>query len=156
MCPVRALDANSHRASMRRRADQLLVCYAPPKRGLPATKQTLSRWIVDTINTACESSQFPLPMGVRAHSRSVAASKASLAGVQIQDICNTAGRSTPLKFVRFYSLEMRATLFRPLTLDVLRKDTLWAGTSVSMGISSPMSSQSQLEVLKRNISRLRM
>ncbi len=50
MCPVQALDANVHRAAMWRRADQLLVCYGPPKRGLPATKQTLSRWIVDAIN----------------------------------------------------------------------------------------------------------
>ncbi len=58
---------------------ELLVCYGPPKRGLPASKQTLSRWIVDAINIAYESSDLPLPMGVKAHStRSVAASKASL------------------------------------------------------------------------------
>ncbi len=110
MCPVRALDTYVHRAAMWRRADQLLVYYGPPKRGLPATKQTLSRWIVDAINTAYEFSQLPSPMGVRAHStRSVAASKAFLAGVPIQDICNAAGWSTPLTFVRFYGLDMRAT-----------------------------------------------
>ncbi len=47
MCPVRALDAYVHRAALWRRADQLLVCYGPPKKGLPPYKQTLSWWIVD-------------------------------------------------------------------------------------------------------------
>ncbi len=48
-----------------------------------------------------------LPMGVKAHStRSVAASKALLTGVPIQDICNTAGWFTPLKF---FGLDMQAT-----------------------------------------------
>ncbi len=40
MCPVRALDAYVHRAALWRRADQLLVCYGPPKRGLPASTFT--------------------------------------------------------------------------------------------------------------------
>ncbi len=62
MCPVRALDAYVHRAALWRKGDQLLVCYGPPKRGLPATKQTLSRWIVDAINISFESSQLPSPM----------------------------------------------------------------------------------------------
>ncbi len=110
MCPVRALDAYVHRAAMWRKADQLLVCFGPPKRGRPASKHTLSRWIVDAIHVAYESSELPSPMGVRAHSTSsVAASKAFLAGVPIQDICNAAGWSTPLTFVRFYGLDMRGT-----------------------------------------------
>ncbi len=110
MCPVRALDTYVHRAALWRKGDQLLVCYGPPKRGLPASKHTLSRWIVDAINMAYESSDLPSLMGVKAHStRSVAASKAFLAGVPIQDICNAAGWSTPLTFVRFCGLDMRAT-----------------------------------------------
>ncbi|KAI2645044.1 ORF V: Enzymatic polyprotein [Labeo rohita] len=45
---------------------------------------------------------------VKAHStRSVSASKAFLEGVSIQDICNAAGWSTPLTFVRFYDLDLR-------------------------------------------------
>ncbi|MCI4395880.1 hypothetical protein PGIGA_G00197280 [Pangasianodon gigas] len=91
MCPVRALDAYVHRDALWRRADQLFVCFGPPKRGLPATKQTLSRWIVDAICLAYESSGLPSPLGVKAHStRSVAASRAFLAGVSMQDICNAA------------------------------------------------------------------
>ncbi len=87
MCPVQALGTYAHRAALWRKVDQLLVCYGPLKRGLPATKQTLSRWIVDAIKIYFESSQLPSPMGVRAHStRSVAASKAFLVGVPIQEV----------------------------------------------------------------------
>ncbi len=64
---------------MWRKSDQLFICYGPSKRGLPATKQTLSQWIVDAISMWYESSGLPLPLGVKAHStRSVAASKAFL------------------------------------------------------------------------------
>ncbi len=66
------------------------------KKGRPAAKQTLSRWIVDAIIAAYESSDLPSPLGVKAHStRGMAASKAFLAGVPIQDICDAAGWSTP-------------------------------------------------------------
>ncbi len=110
MCPVRALDAYVHRAALWRRADQMLVCYCPPKRDLPASNRTLSWWIVDAFTVAYESYDFPSPLGVKAHSkRSVAASKTFLAGVPMQDICNTAGWATPLVFVRFYDLDLRAT-----------------------------------------------
>ncbi|KAI2668801.1 hypothetical protein H4Q32_005606 [Labeo rohita] len=86
MCPVRALDTYVHRAAMWRKSDQLFVCYGPPKRGLPATKQTLSRWIVDAIECAYESSGLPPPLGVKAHStRSMATSKAFLSFAMLRD-----------------------------------------------------------------------
>ncbi|KAL0161741.1 hypothetical protein M9458_045466, partial [Cirrhinus mrigala] len=110
MCPVCALDAYVHRAALWRKSEQLFVCYGPPKKGFPASKETLSRWIVDAISTAYESSDLPSPLGVKAHStRAMGASKAFNAGVPIQDICNAAGWSTPLTFVRFYNLDVRAT-----------------------------------------------
>ncbi|KAI2645569.1 Thiazole synthase [Labeo rohita] len=65
MCPVCALDAYVHRAALWRKSDQLFVCYGPPKKGHPATKQTLSRWIVDAISTAYESSDLPRRWGSR-------------------------------------------------------------------------------------------
>ncbi len=66
------------------------------KKGLPATKQTLSRWIVDAISIAYDCSD--LPLGVKAHStRSVAIFKAFLAGVSVQDICNAADVPRPLR-----------------------------------------------------------
>ncbi len=77
MCPVRALDTYVHRATQWRRSDQLLVCVGPPRRGLPASKHTISRWIVEAITACYESSGLPSPLGVKAHStRGVAASKA--------------------------------------------------------------------------------
>ncbi len=110
MCPVRALDAYVHRTALWRRADQLLVCYGPPKKGLPDSMQTLNRWIVDAIIVAYESSDLPSPLGVNAHStRGMATFKAFLAGVPIQDICDAAGWSMPLTFVRSYDLDLRAT-----------------------------------------------
>ncbi|MCI4385498.1 hypothetical protein PGIGA_G00051260 [Pangasianodon gigas] len=68
---------SGRRTALWRKADQLLVCFGPPKRGFPASKQTLSRWIVESISLAFESSGLPSPLGVKAHStRAVAASKA--------------------------------------------------------------------------------
>ncbi len=86
----RALDTYVHRAAPWRKVDQLLICYGPLKRGLPASKQALSRGIVEAINMSYESSDLP-------------------------------------------------SLFRPLALDVLHRDTHWAGTgkSGSVGISFP-------------------
>ncbi len=82
----------------------------PLRRVFLLPKRTLSRWIVDAITVAYESSDLPSPLGVKAHTiRSMAASKVFLAGVHMQDICDTAGWSTPLTFVRFYDLDLQAT-----------------------------------------------
>ncbi len=67
VCPVRALDIYVHRAALWRKSDHHFLCYDPHKKGLPANKQTLSRWIVDAI-TSYESSDLPSPLGVRTHS----------------------------------------------------------------------------------------
>ncbi len=57
-----------------------------------------------------ESSDLSSPLGVKAHStQGMTASKAFLAGVPMQDICDTAGWSTPLTFIRFYELALRDT-----------------------------------------------
>ncbi len=107
---VRALDTYVHRADLWRKSDQLFVCYGPHKKGITANKQTLRRWIVDAITTAYESSDLPSPLGVRAHSiRSMVASKALSSGTSLQDICDAVGWTTPLTFVRFFSLGLQAT-----------------------------------------------
>ncbi|KAL0173132.1 hypothetical protein M9458_033443, partial [Cirrhinus mrigala] len=118
MCPVRALDTYVHRAALWRKTDQLFVCYGPPKRGLPASKH--SRWIVDAISQAYEFSDLPSPLGVKAHStQGISVSKAFMSGVPMQDICDVAGWSTPLTFIRFYDLDLRvapgSTVLRPST-----------------------------------------
>ncbi len=77
----------------------------------PPAREAYAMWWIKMLFYSFESSDLPSPLGVKAHStRSVAASKAFLAGVPMQDICNAAGWSTPLTFVRFYDLDLRATL----------------------------------------------
>ncbi len=77
-----------HRAAQWRKADQLFVCFGPPRIGDPATK---SRWVIETITLAYESSGLPSPMRVREHStRSMAASKALSLDVALQDVCAVA------------------------------------------------------------------
>lgn len=72
VCPVRALDAYVHRAAQWRKTNQVFICFGPLKKGLLETKQTSSRWIV-------ESSDLPSPLGVKAQStRNMVASKALL------------------------------------------------------------------------------
>ncbi len=151
VCPVSAMDAYVHITALWRRVDQLLVCYGPPKRGLPASKQTLSRWIVDAINIYYESSQLPSLMGVRAHS--CGGLQGLFAGVPIHlqrcGMVDTLG----LCQILWPWHAGHSRLFRPLALAVLRMDTYWAGTckSGSMGISFPKRLWMQLEFLKRNI-----
>ncbi len=104
MCPALSLNAYVHRAALWRNSDQLFVCCGPPKKGLPATKQTLSRWIVDDISSTYESSNLPSPLGVRVHfTRSMAGSKAFFSGVSLLDICNASGWSMPLTFLDLVS-----------------------------------------------------
>ncbi|KAI2657128.1 Ubiquitin carboxyl-terminal hydrolase 36 [Labeo rohita] len=69
---------------------------------------------------AYEFLDLPSPLGVKAHStRGISASKAFMSGVPVQDICDAAGWSTPLIFVRFYDLDLRvapdSSVLRPST-----------------------------------------
>ncbi|KAI2662377.1 Transposon Ty3-G Gag-Pol polyprotein [Labeo rohita] len=120
-----------------------IAAYHAPLGGLSVGRDPLvtrfRRWIVDAICSAYEASDLPPPLGVRAHStRSMAASTAFLAGVPMQDICNAAGWSTPLTFVRFYELDLRHILGRDWGLAA------WASRSQSVS--------TRLEFLKGNVS----
>jgi len=66
--PVWALDAHVHRAALWRRSEQLFVCFRPPKKGCPASKQRMSKWVVEALSLAYKSADQPSPMAVRAHS----------------------------------------------------------------------------------------
>ncbi|KAJ8009614.1 hypothetical protein DPEC_G00090730 [Dallia pectoralis] len=106
-----ALDAYVHRTALWRLSEQLFVCFGPPKRGGPVSKQRMSKWVVEAISLAYESAGQPSPLAVRAHStRSMAASKALLSGkVSLHDVCVAAGWSSPHLFVRFYQLDFSST-----------------------------------------------
>ncbi len=76
----------------------------------PPAREAYAMWWIRMLFYSLESSDLPSPLGVKAHStRSVEASMAFLAGVPMQDICNAAGWSMPLTFIRFYDLDLRAT-----------------------------------------------
>ncbi|KAK9957703.1 hypothetical protein ABG768_011926 [Culter alburnus] len=110
LCPVRALDTYVHRAALWRKTDQLFVCYGSPKKGGPASKQRMSKWVVEAITLAYDAAGQPSPLNVRAHStRGMAASKALMSGVPIGDICDAAGWSCQHTFVRFYNLDVSST-----------------------------------------------
>lgn len=110
LCPVRALSVYLEKSASWRRSDQLLVCFGSPKRGLPATKQTISNWIVQAITEAYKVRGVPSPLALRAHStRGMASSRALLSGVPLQEICEAAGWATPHTFIRFYSLSLPST-----------------------------------------------
>ncbi len=68
LCPVRALDAYVHRAALRCKNEQLFVCFGPPNKGSPASKQRMSKWVVEAISLAYESAGQLSPMAVRSHS----------------------------------------------------------------------------------------
>ena len=109
LCPVRALRIYLERSASFRQSEQLFVCFGGRSKGLPVTKTTLSRWIVDAIALAYTSLGLSCPIGVRAHStRGVASSWAWSSGIPIEDICAAAGWSAPSTFVRFYKLDVPA------------------------------------------------
>ncbi len=68
LCPVRALDAYVHRAALWCKNEQLFVCFGPPNKGSPASKQRMSKWLVEAISLAYESAGQPSPMAVLSHS----------------------------------------------------------------------------------------
>ncbi len=108
--PVRALDAYVHRAALWSKDEQLFVCFGPPNKGSPASKQRMSKWMVEVISLAYESAGQSSPMAVRSNStRSKVASKALISGVALQEVCDAAGWSSPHTFVRFYSLDLDST-----------------------------------------------
>ncbi len=105
LCPVRALNSFIQKSSHWRRSEQLLVCFGSPKKGLPASKQTISNWIIQAIVLAYQVHGLPSTVALRAHSsRGKASSRALLSGVPLQEICDVAGWSTPHTFIWFYSL----------------------------------------------------
>ncbi|XDV54920.1 hypothetical protein PO909_023109 [Leuciscus waleckii] len=110
LCPIRALRIYIQRSSSWRKSDQLLVCFGSPKKGLPASKPTISNWIIQAISSAYQVRNLPSPLAVRAHStRGMASSRALLSGVPIQEVCDAAGWATPHTFIRFYSLDLPST-----------------------------------------------
>ncbi len=54
LCPVLALDAYIHGAALWRKNEQLFICFGPPNQESPASKQRMSKWVVEAISLAYE------------------------------------------------------------------------------------------------------
>jgi len=122
LCPVRALDAYVHRAALWRNFEQLFVCFGSLKKESPASKQVMSKWIVEAISLAYEAAEQLSPMAVRAHStRSMAASTAFILSVSLLDFYNAAGCPLCIHFSDFMTLASPLLGLGCLLLSV-RKD----------------------------------
>lgn len=81
--------------------DQLFLTHQKPFK--PANKQTISRWIKETLQLAGVDTSTFKPHSVRHASTSSALKK----GITLENILNTAGWSRPSTFTKFYLREVR-------------------------------------------------
>lgn len=124
LCPVRALACYVQRTAMIRSSPQLFVCHGANALGRPLSKQRLSHWLCEGIETAYEAAGRTMPHGVRAHStRGVAASTALFRGIGVEDICAAASWSSPSPFIRFYLLDMSSNSLARSVLSVVEDRT---------------------------------
>ncbi len=107
LCPVRALKIYVDRSSQWHQSLELLVWFDAGRKGLAASKHTISHWVRDANSLAYEVRSLPSPLDIRAHStRGVASSTALFRGVPLEDICMAAEWSSPHTFVKFYNLDV--------------------------------------------------
>ena len=102
LCVVEFLEAYIKRTvPLRKGTKQLLICYKAPHG--PASKDTISQWIKQTMKAAgIDTTVF------KSHStRSAATSAAKAANVPIQEIMNTAGWRSDSTFAKFYDYPIR-------------------------------------------------
>ncbi|PIK40160.1 hypothetical protein BSL78_22988 [Apostichopus japonicus] len=95
-CPVRALKWYLNKTEKLRQSTSLFIIPRPPYAA--ASKDTLSRWLVEIIRPFTSGTSRP-----RAHDvRGVAASTALFAGIPVEDILKAAAWKTPTTFVACY------------------------------------------------------
>ena len=97
LCVVELLTAYIERtASLRKSTKQLLICYVAPHG--PASKDTISRWIRQTMKDAGINTSVFKPHSTRG----AATSAAKAANVPIHEIMNTVGWHSDSTFAKFY------------------------------------------------------
>ena len=97
LCVVELLTAYIERTtSLRKSTKQLLICYVAPHG--PASKDTISRWIRQTMKDAGINTSVFKPHSTRG----AATSAAKAANVPIHEIMNTAGWRSDSTFAKFY------------------------------------------------------
>ncbi len=107
LCPARALRLYLERTAEFRWSDSLFICHTGCRQGHTLSKQHVSKWIVETIVHAYETSGSPAPPHIRAHStKSVSTSWTALRGVPISDFCAAASWTSACTFTRFYRINV--------------------------------------------------
>ncbi len=103
LCPVQVLDAYVQIAALWHKNEQLFICFGPPNTGSPASKQRMSKWVVEAISLAYESAGQLAGCLVPLNQEY---GEALISGVALQEVCDAAGWSSPHTFIRFYSLDL--------------------------------------------------
>ena len=109
LCPVRALRIYLDKSSEIRDSSstQLFVAYGKLRKGKPVCKNTIAKWLTETVSHAYKHFDRPIPEGIKAHStRSVSTSMAALNGVSISEICKAATWSSSYIFAKHYRLDV--------------------------------------------------
>lgn len=96
ICPVRALKWYIEKTKSIRKSDALFLIPRSPY--TPASKDTISRWLVEIIAPFAAPDDSPKAHDVRAHASSIAWFR----GVPLQDIMRAASWKTPSTFVASY------------------------------------------------------
>ncbi|XP_038065583.1 uncharacterized protein LOC119735737 [Patiria miniata] len=108
-CPVRALKWYIDRTkTLRSGHSQLFITTTPPYR--PASRDTISRWLVTAIKSAIDSPTTDSVGSVHAHEvRAASTSWAFFKGVSIKDITQAACWKTPNTFTECYLKDVLQT-----------------------------------------------
>ena len=105
-CPVRALKYYWSRTKGKRSGDRLFVITKEPFS--PASKDTISKWIVDAIRAPGPEALLP-GSSPRAHdTRSISTSWALFNGVSLEEIQKAAYWRSPNSFISFYLRDIPA------------------------------------------------
>lgn len=104
LCPVRALKTYIKMTKHLRAGSNKLFIYYKKNQHNPASKDSISKWIVNTIKIAYTDKSLE---GVRAHDvRSFSSSWALFQGIPIQDIMEAASWKSENTFTSFYMRDM--------------------------------------------------
>ena len=110
LCPVRAIKIYLERSARYRKDKQFLVAFGKRSRGQAVSKQTISRWVSETIRLSYEKMGRDPPVHTNVHStRGVAASWAEIAQAGLPAICEAGTWSSSQTFARFYRLDFAGT-----------------------------------------------
>lgn len=107
-CPVRALKFYWHRSQQKRSGDQLFITTKEPFG--PASRDTISRWIVEAIKAAGPDALTPDTTPHAHDTRSISTSWALFQGVPIEEIHRAAYWRTPNSFISFYLKDIPAAV----------------------------------------------